>query len=84
MAPGTTLTAFRVFNARRSKFWLVMYSSACQRVQRLTRLPTLALPAIAATRESRKCGTSREMASGAMIVSASMPTNNSSVTCSSA
>ena len=30
-----------VFSARRSKFWLVMYSSACQRVQRFTRLPTL-------------------------------------------
>ena len=38
-----------MFKARRSKFWLVMYSSACQRVQRLTRLPTLALPATAPT-----------------------------------
>ena len=33
-----------------------MYSSACQRVQRLTRLPTLALPATAATFGLRKCG----------------------------
>ena len=56
-----------------------MYSSACQRVHRLTRLPTLALPAMAATRASRKCGTSFEIASGAMMVSASMPTNSSSV-----
>ena len=44
---GTTLTAPMVFSARRSKFWLVMYSSACQRVQRFTRFPTLALPATA-------------------------------------
>ena len=49
MAPGTTLTAPMRSRARRSKFWLVMYSSACQRVQRLTRLPTLALPATAPT-----------------------------------
>ena len=82
MAPGTTLTAFKVFSARRSKFWLVMYSSACQRVHRLTRLPTLALPAMAPTRGSLKCGTRCEMASGAMMVSASMPTKISSVTCS--
>ena len=66
MAPGTTLTALSVFSARRSKFWLVMYSKACQRVHRLTRLPTLALPAMAATRGLLKCGTSFEIASGAI------------------
>jgi hypothetical protein len=47
MAPGTTMTTSKRSRARRSKFWLVMYSRACQRVQRLTRLPTLALPATA-------------------------------------
>ena len=47
MAPGTTMTTSKRSSARRSKFWLVMYSSACQRVHRLTRLPTLALPATA-------------------------------------
>ena len=52
-----------VLSARRSKFWLVMYSSACQRVHRLTRLPTLALPATAPTLGFKKCGTRREMAS---------------------
>ena len=54
IAPGTTLTAPMVFKARRSKFWLVMYSRACQRVQRLMRLPTLALPATAPTFGFRK------------------------------
>ncbi len=38
------MTTWKRSSARRSKFWLVMYSRACQRVQRLTRLPTLALP----------------------------------------
>ena len=47
MAPGTTVTTWKRSSARRSKFWLVMYSRACQRVHRLTRLPTLALPATA-------------------------------------
>src|ERR1700753_528519 len=47
MAPGTTMTTSNRSKARRSKFWLVMYSRACQRVHRLTRLPTLALPATA-------------------------------------
>ena len=47
MAPGTTVTTLKRSSARRSKFWLVMYSRACQRVHRLTRLPTLALPATA-------------------------------------
>ena len=77
IAPGTTLTAPRTSNARRSKFWLVMYSRACQRVHKFTRFPTLALPAIAPTLGLMKCGTSREMASLAMMVSASMPTNSS-------
>src|SRR5207248_9519713 len=65
IAPGTTLTAPNVFSARRSKFWLVMYSSACQRVQILIRFPTLALPAIAPTFGSAKCGTIRAIACGA-------------------
>ena len=43
-------------SARRSKFWLVMYSSACQRVHRFTRLPTLALPATAPICGLAKCG----------------------------
>ena len=41
-----------------------MYSSACQRVQRLTRLPTLAFPAIAPTFGLRKCGTRCEIGVG--------------------
>ena len=50
MAPGTTVMTWKRSRARRSKFWLVMYSRACQRVHRLTRLPTLALPAMAPIR----------------------------------
>ena len=46
-APGTTVMQSKAPNARRSRFCAVMYSSACQRVSRLMRLPTLALPATA-------------------------------------
>ena len=46
-APGTTMIAPRPASARRSSSWAVTYSIACQRVTRLTRLPTLALPATA-------------------------------------
>jgi len=35
-------------------FWLVMYSSACQRVSQRERLPTFTLPATAPTVESEK------------------------------
>ena len=74
MAPGTTVTTSKRSKARRSKFWLVMYSSACQRVHRFTRLPTLALPATAPILGSAKWQTSLDTASAAITVSASMPT----------
>ena len=53
---GTTVTTLKRSRARRWKFWLVMYSRACQRVHRLTRLPTLALPATAPMVGSSKVG----------------------------
>ena len=40
---------FSKSNARFSRFWLVMYSSACQRVSHRERLPTFTFPAIAAS-----------------------------------
>ena len=43
------MTAFNSASARRSMFWLVMYSIDCQRVTRLLRLPTFTLPATAPT-----------------------------------
>ena len=49
-APGTTVIALSRASARRSRFCAVIYSSACQRVTRLTRLPTFALPATAPSR----------------------------------
>ena len=44
-----------------------MYSSACQRVQRFTRLPTLALPAMAPIFSLMKCGNSADTASLARL-----------------
>ena len=58
-------------NARRSRFWLVTYSIACQRVTRLTRLPTFALPATAPTCGSCSGSTSSATVFGANSVSAS-------------
>ena len=46
-APGTTVSVSSADSARRSRFCAMIYSSACQRVTMLTRLPTLALPATA-------------------------------------
>ena len=48
-APGTTGMQLSRSKARFSRFWLVMYSSACQRVSQRLRLPTLTLPATAPT-----------------------------------
>ena len=48
-APGTTGMQFSKSNARFSRFWLVTYSSACQRVSQLIRLPTFTFPATAPT-----------------------------------
>ena len=76
-APGTTVMQFSKSNARFSMFWLVMYSSACQRVSQRERLPTLTLPAIAASFESEKCRISLLIASGSISVSASMVTTKS-------
>ena len=53
------------------------YSSACQRVSRLTRLPTLALPATAPTRGSENGPVSRATVSGAKTVSLSSATTTS-------
>jgi hypothetical protein len=63
MAPGTTVMQPSAASARRSRFWLVTYSSACQRVIMLMRLPTLALPATALTAGSSNQRTSLEIAS---------------------
>jgi len=63
-----------VFNARRSKFWLVMYSSACQRVQRLNAIADLGIARDRRDFGFMKCGTRCEIASRAMMVSASIPT----------
>ena len=48
-APGTTVSVSSADSARRSRFCATIYSSACQRVIMLMRLPTLALPATAPT-----------------------------------
>ncbi len=57
-APGTTGMQLSRSKARFSRFWLVMYSSACQRVSQRLRLPTLTLPATAPMRGSAKWRTS--------------------------
>ena len=62
-------------------FWLVMYSSACQRVSQRDRLPTLTLPATAPTVGSTKWRTNLRMASGSISVSASMVTTISVSAC---
>ena len=56
---------FSMTNARRSRFWLVTYSTACHRVIKFTRLPTLALPATAPTRLSARGCTRCRIASAA-------------------
>jgi hypothetical protein len=65
------MIASRLSSARRSRFCEVTYSTACQRVTRLTRLPTLALPAIAPISASSNQRASRAMVSGSNSVSAS-------------
>jgi hypothetical protein len=77
MAPGTTVMQLRTSNARFSRFCVVMYSSACHRVTRLRRLPTLTFPATAPTLASAKWRTSLAIASGRTIVSASSVTTTS-------
>ena len=78
-APGTTVMQSRSEKARRSMFWLVTYSSACHRVTRLIRFPTLALPATAPT-VARASGATRWVtASDSKTVSASMQTMTSPV-----
>ena len=74
IAPGTTVMQLSSAKARRSVFWLVMYSMACQRVTRLIRLPTLALPATAPTVGSASGATSAAMLPGGNSVSASRAT----------
>ena len=54
------------------------------RVSKLTGLPTTAVPATAPTSGSSKCRTSRGMASGARIVSASIAIMTSASVCESA
>ena len=76
MAPGTTETQLSSASARRSTFCAVMYSSACQRVSRFTRLPTLALPATAATCGSAKWAARWARAPGSSTVSASITTSS--------
>ena len=73
-APGTTVMQFKRSNARFSMFWLVMYSSACQRVSQRERLPTFTLPATAPTWGSEKWRISLPRASDSISVSASMVT----------
>ena len=60
-APGTTVSVSSADSARRSRFCATIYSSACQRVIMLMRLPTLALPATAPISGSVNQRTSREM-----------------------
>src|SRR5438128_249273 len=73
-APGTTVMQFSKSKARFSMFWLVTYSSACQRVSQRERLPTFTLPATAPTLGSEKCRSSLLIAAGSISVSASMVT----------
>ncbi len=73
-APGTTGMQFSKSKARFSRFWLVMYSRACQRVSQRLRFMTFTFPATAATFGFAKWRTSRGTASGSMMVSASMVT----------
>ena len=75
--PGRPLCSPRLANARRSRFCAVMYSSACQRVSRLIRLPTLALPATAPIDLSPNHRVRRAMVSGSKWVSASRATTTS-------
>ena len=51
--------ALKSSKARRSRFWLVAYSSAWKRVMRFIWLPTTAVPATAPTSGSAKCRVSR-------------------------
>ena len=74
MAPGTTVMAFSRERARRSTFWLVTYSSDCQRVTSRSRVPTFTLPATEPMVGSWKKATILDRASGASCVSASTPT----------
>ena len=53
-APGTTVMQSSRSKARFSRFWLVMYSRACQRVIQRSRFPTFTLPATAPTAASAK------------------------------
>ena len=71
-APGTTVIAPSRASARRSRFCAVIYSSACHLVTMFTRLPTLALPATAASLSSAaNQRASRAIVSGSNWVSAS-------------
>ncbi len=78
-APGTTVMTPSADKARRSRFWAVTYSSACQRVIKLTRLPTRALPATAPTSGSSNQRARRPMVSAGNWVSASSATTISPV-----
>ncbi len=73
-APGTTVMQFNKSNARFSIFWLVMYSSACQRVNHRERFPTFTFPATAPSVASEKCRSNCRIASVSISVSASMVT----------
>jgi len=65
---------FNKSKARFSMFWLVMYSSACQRVSQRERLPTFTLPATAPIFGLEKWRTKWRIASDSISVSASMVT----------
>ena len=72
--PGTTVSVPSAASARRSRFCATMYSSACQRVIMLMRLPTLALPATAPISGSANQRTRRAIVSRWNCVSASSAT----------